>query len=179
MAHKGQVLVNRSTGETVEFLETGRDNNGQRLRFKYCMKPGGLKPVQHFHALQDETFEVISGKLAYVLDGVEKLASPGETVLLPKGVRHTHFNGHDAETVVIQSHIPALDSEAIVETLYYLDSQGKMNNGEPPLLQVMVWLKELSAKTYLASIPRGVQDALSFVLGPVGKMAGYKTTYTS
>lgn len=179
MAHRGQVLVNHSTGEAVEFLETRRENKGERLRFKYIMKPGGLKPVRHFHALQDETFEVLSGRLAYVVDGEQKFAVPGETVLLPKGVPHTHFNGHDAETVVIQSHIPALDSEAIVETLYYLDSHGKMNNGEPPLLQVMVWLKELKAKTYLASLPKGMQDALAVVLAPVGKLAGYKTTYTA
>jgi|GEM_PF-248542 len=177
MAHKGQVLVNPRNGETVEFLETAKDSGGKQLRFKWTMKPGGLNPVEHLHALQEEEFEVLSGRLSYSFGDTSGVALPGQIITLPKGVRHRHYNNENSDTVVNQTVRPALDAEVIVETLYGFSADGKMKGGRPPIWQMMVWLRTLQAKTYLAAIPKGVQDILSFILSPIGRLLGYRASY--
>lgn len=177
MAKKGQVMTNPANGNCIEWLEISEETNGKHIRFKWTMKQGGLNPVEHLHATQDETFEVLSGKLSYTCEDKSGVVTEGEKLVLPKGIRHRHSNGNAGDTIVIQTVSPALDSEIVIETLYGLSVEGRVPGGQPPLLQVMVWLRSMKSKTYLASIPKAVQDGLSFVLAPIGRLLGYRASY--
>jgi hypothetical protein len=56
--------------------------------------------------------------------------------------------------------------------------EGKLDKkGQPAFLQVMIWLRFVQSKTYLAAIPRKVQDILAFVLTPVAALLGYQPFY--
>ena len=46
--------------------------------------PGGFQPVIHLHTTTDETFEVITGQLTYVLNSETKAIGPGEKIIFPK-----------------------------------------------------------------------------------------------
>jgi quercetin dioxygenase-like cupin family protein len=173
MVTKGTILRNSQTGETAEFLETRDSSGGKHAKVKWNFKPDGIKPATHIHVLQDETFEVISGSYAYELNGEKSQLNAGESKMFPKNVAHTHFNGSDTDCVAIQTVSPALDFEDILARLFALNEQGKIKNGEPPLLEVMIWIQKYEAKTYLAKIPVGVQNAMSFLLAPLGRMLGY------
>lgn len=178
MAQKGQIWSDPVTGDIVEVLETGKDNNGERLCYRFTLKPGGLKPVLHIHEKQDEVFEVLSGKLTYNLNGQVRVAEAGQTITLPKGSPHTHYNGEaNEDLVMIQSICPALDAEWLIDSLLGLTKDKKIVNGQPKFLQVMVWLRYYKAKTYLAQVPVAVQNALAFLLAPVARMLGYKAAY--
>lgn len=178
MAYKGQIWDDPASGDKIEVLETARENNGARLRYHFTIKQGGLKPALHIHEKQDEIFEVISGKLTYHLHGRLEVAGPGETIVLPQGLPHTHYNGEAKEPLVmIQTIAPALDAEWLIDSFLGLTSDGKIKNGKPDFLQVMVWLKYYKAKTYLANVPVGFQKFLSAILSPIGRLTGYKAAY--
>jgi quercetin dioxygenase-like cupin family protein len=178
MAQKGQVWNDPVTGDIVEVLETGKENNGERLCYRFTLKPGGFRPVLHIHEKQDEVFEVITGKLSYNLNGKTLVASAGETVTLSKGAPHTHYNGEaNEDLVMIQSIRPAFDSETLIDSILGLTKDKQIINGKPKFLQVMVWLRYYEAKTYLAQVPVALQNAVAYVLAPVARMLGYKAAY--
>jgi hypothetical protein len=66
----------------------------------------------------------------------------------------------------------------MLENLFGLAMDGKLDaTGQPPFLQVMVWLTDLKSKVYLAAIPVGVQRFLAAVLSPIAKWMGYRAFY--
>jgi mannose-6-phosphate isomerase-like protein (cupin superfamily) len=177
MANKAQTLSDTTKGDTIEFLETAKDSGGARTRFKVTVKPGGLKPVLHFHQRCDEHFKVLSGRLTYILDGRVMTLNEGEEVTLPKEKPHTHYNNEQIPLIMEQSFLPALDMEMFVENFFGLVGDGKVRNGQPDFLQIMVWLRGLESKTYVAALPKGVQDFLSALLAPIGRLLGYRVAY--
>lgn len=178
MSLKGQKLINPENGEYFEFVTTVSETQGVYSTLKTLTKKGGFTPVMHKHLLQDETFEVISGQLTYILEEQSpKTLGPGERITLPKGIGHTHFNGGSEDLLMYQTVSPGLDFEPFVQALHYHIVAGNMKSGQPPFLQLMVWMNELEGKTCIAQIPVGIQQALARVLGPVGRLAGYKSFY--
>lgn len=165
------------TGETFEMVETSRETGGRYTRMKVTLQPGSLQPVMHLHESGDETFEVISGKMSYQLGKQQGVIGPGEKILLPKGIPHTHYNAEKEPLVVYQTVSPSLDFEVFIETFCGLLNDGRFRNGQPPFLQIMVWIQTLQSKTFLASIPVGVQKALAFILTPTAFLLGYRKSY--
>ncbi|AFK05721.1 Cupin 2 conserved barrel domain protein (plasmid) [Emticicia oligotrophica DSM 17448] len=177
MPSKGQILNNPATGDVYEFLETAKDTNGQRVTIKMTLKSKGELVPNHYHALQEEHFEVISGKLTILLDGKTQVLKQGDKITLPKNKPHNHYN-NDTETVVFkQSVSPALDFDYLLENIIGLTIDGKMPNGKAGLIQELVTLKYLDSKSYLANIPQGIQMFLMNVVGPIGRMFGYRAIY--
>lgn len=179
MASKGQQLLNPKNGEYFEFIKTASETGGAFTTIKVLIKKGGFKPVMHKHLDQEETFEVISGQLTYILEGKAPVTlGPGEKVTLPRGVGHTHFNDTDSDLVMYQTASPSLDFEPFIKSLHHHIINGNMKNGQPPFLQLMIWMKEMEGTTCVANIPISVQKALATFLAPVGKLMGYKTFYS-
>jgi quercetin dioxygenase-like cupin family protein len=71
------------TGDVIAFLETSASTGGARVRTRALLKPEGLRAEPHAHSEQDETYEVISGKLIYRLDGKEHVAEPDPLSFCP------------------------------------------------------------------------------------------------
>ena len=178
MPSKGQIMVNPDTGDIYEFLETAKDTNGQRVAIKMTLKSKGEQVPNHFHALQDEHFEVLSGKLTIFLDGKKQVLTAGEKITLPRNKPHNHYNTGDEPAVFIQSVSPALDFDYLLENIIGLTIDGKMPNGKAGLVQELVTLKYLDSKSYLASIPVGFQTFLMNVVGPIARVFGYRAIYS-
>ncbi|HJY64092.1 MAG TPA: cupin domain-containing protein [Ignavibacteria bacterium] len=175
MAYK--LIKDTKTGDTFERTVSSEDTGGKYSTVKLTLKPGGFKPVIHYHAVQDESFEVISGKLTYILNSRQGAISSGEKITLPMGVPHTHYNNENEDLVINQTVSPSLDFDLFSDTIFGLASEGKLRKGTPGLLQVMMMIKKLESKTYLAAIPRSVQNALAVILFPAGKLFGKKAVY--
>jgi len=58
------------------------------------LPPGTFVPP-HIHPDQDEYLYILEGKFDLLLDGVEKIAEPGDLVMLPRGIPHGIFNKSD------------------------------------------------------------------------------------
>jgi quercetin dioxygenase-like cupin family protein len=177
MPTKGQILSNPNTGDIYEFLETAKDTNGKRVTMKMTLKSKGEQVPNHYHALQEEHFEVVSGKLTILFDGKKQVLLQGEKITLPKNKPHNHYNNDNEALVFIQSVSPALDFDYLFENIIGLTIDGKMPNGKAGLVQELVTLRYLDSKSYLAGIPQGIQKLLMHVVGPIGRMFGYRAIY--
>jgi quercetin dioxygenase-like cupin family protein len=56
----------------------------------------GHRAAEHVHPKMEERFEVLEGRAAFRIDGVEIAASLGSVVVAPPGRRHLAWNPTDA-----------------------------------------------------------------------------------
>ena len=134
----------------MEILETAAMSGGARTRVRLVFKPGGSRVPSHRHLLQDETFQVLSGTVTYMLDGKIHEAPSGTTFTLPKGVVHEHYTVGPEDAVSIQTITPGLDFDVIVENLFGLGSEGRGVNPIDALMQGLVWIRKMKGPFYLS-----------------------------
>jgi hypothetical protein len=80
MAKSGDELVNPVTGLRTVFRKTARDTDGELLQVDWIGEPGWTTGPDHVHPLQEERFEVLSGKLGLRVEGVERVYGAGEVI---------------------------------------------------------------------------------------------------
>jgi quercetin dioxygenase-like cupin family protein len=177
MPTKGQVISLPTIGNSFEYIETGKDSYGERVVMRATIYSKGPNVPNHIHTLQEESFEVLAGKLTISENGRTRVLSAGEKIRFPKNKPHNHYNNHDEALTYIQTVTPALDMDCFVETLLGLAADGKTKNGKYGLMQELVALKYLDSKTYLADVPMGVQKVLMNMVAPVGRLMGYRAIY--
>lgn len=177
MPHKGQIVINPKTGDVFEFLETGESTNGEKMVLQQTIKTKGHLYPNHLQALQDESFEVIAGKLTIWLDGKISVLTEGQKITLPKNKPHNHFNNHDEPVTFTQTVFPALDFDYLLENLIGLNIDGKLHNGNGSLVQSLVTLKYLQSKIFLPGVPIAIQKIAMNIVGPIGRLFGYRAIY--
>jgi len=163
-------------GDSMEILETAAMSGGARTRVRLVFKPGGSRVPAHRHLLQDETYQVLSGTVTYMLDGKIHEAPSGTTFTLPKGVVHEHYTVGPEDAVSIQTITPGLDFDVIVENLFGLGSEGRGVNPIDALMQGLVWIKKMKGPFYLA-LPIWLQRALATLITPIAYLFGYRAVY--
>jgi quercetin dioxygenase-like cupin family protein len=177
MPKKGQITYNPISGDSYEFIETAKDTDGKYIKLKATINTKGELVKNHFHVFQEESFEVLSGKLTIFFDGETKILEEGEKITFPKNIPHNHYNNEDVPLTYIHSVSPALDFDYLIETLSGLAADGKSKNGKYGLIQELVILKYLDSKSYLADIPIGVQNILMNVIAPIARLFGFRAIY--
>lgn len=174
----GVTFTNPATGEEIEVLEVGRDEQGELLRGRLTVAPGGSGPPRHVHPHIEEWFRVESGELTVWLDGSSRVLREGDPAAIPSGVPHGFENRSDRPVVFEGVSRPGRRLIHVLATLFGLAQEGKVrSDGTPRLLQAMVFAREMQDVLYLASPPLPVQRALWTVLGPAGRALGYRPTY--
>lgn len=71
-----------------EFLVPADATDGQLSVLRATM-PAGFSPPKHIHTREDEVFVVLDGDVCFDVDGEVRLAGPGTTVYMPRGIPHT------------------------------------------------------------------------------------------
>jgi quercetin dioxygenase-like cupin family protein len=136
LAYKGQTIYNSVTGETLTFLETATDTNGEKLVFDLVLKPGSTVPMKHTHTKQDEIFELVSGSVHIEVGAEHKLLMPGENAVMPKKIPHRWWNNHTENAKLTVTFIPAHNTEDFFVEMFALASGGKTKpNGSPTFRQ--------------------------------------------
>ncbi|NGM63119.1 cupin domain-containing protein [Sphingobacterium sp. SGG-5] len=177
MPKKGQIITNPINGDSYEYMETANDTKGERITLKATVNTKGPLVPKHYHVLQEEAFEVVSGQLNIWVDGKTTILTAGEKMTLPKNKPHNHYNNDDVPVVYIHTVTPALDFDYLIENLVGLAADGKSKNGKYGLVQELVTLKYMDSKTFLADIPQGVQKLLMNIIAPVARLFGYRAIY--
>lgn len=177
MPQTGQILLVPETGDSYEFIETAKDTDGARVVMKATIHTKGQIVPNHFHLIQDEEFEVLSGQLSVWQNGNIRILKEGEKILLEKNIPHNHFNSSDQAVVYIHTVRPALDFDYFIETLVGLAADGKAKNGKYGLMQELVTLRYSDSKAMLADIPVGIQKLMMNTLAPIGRLFGYRAIY--
>ncbi len=174
MAKKGQSITNILTHETITWLATSKDTNGEFLQFGLLVQPSGMAATKHVHPNQDELFEIKRGELTLEVDDEIHHLKAGDTITVPKGTPHQWWN--KSETDVVYMHLtftPASVTEIFFEQFFGACNDGRNNeDGSYKFWQAMAGINYYDI--YNAKPPIIVQKLLGAVLGPFARMAGFK-----
>ena len=97
---------------------------------------------------------------------------------MPPGVPHVIWNPSEAEAATLIQLRPALDMETVLETLFGLAADGKVNaKGLPNALQMMVLARAYRREVQLGPPLGRLVGPLSIVLAPIGRLLGYRARY--
>jgi mannose-6-phosphate isomerase-like protein (cupin superfamily) len=121
------LIVNRRTGQRMRFDDPdGRHHpvapeQRQTLRIECWSPASDEREPNHTHPEQASGFEIISGELAFWVDGREFRAGAGETVTVPAATSHRFWNPS-----------ATLDTRSLFEVLFRLANEGKLGKGGMP-----------------------------------------------
>ena len=113
MARPGLTITDPTTGQTITFVETAAQSDGQRLVLESTYLPKAGKPPLHKHPGQEERFEVLDGTLEVRVGRKRRSLTAGETIAIPAGTPHAM--GGDAR--VRWEIRPALATEEFLEAV--------------------------------------------------------------
>ena len=180
MGRAGQTIHNPITGETLTFLVTAGESEGQVLRVDVTAEPHRAGPPMHVHRGFVEKYDVREGKVHVRLHGQVHVVEPGRPFEIPRGEPHTFWIEGDEPARMVVDFEPAGTYEFFLETVYGLARDGKTNaKGEPSLLQAAVIGRVHLDDFALATPPVWVQRILFGALAPVGRLLGYRARYPS
>lgn len=173
MVQAGEIVGNADRSETLRFIQTAADTNGELLEMEATYKPGGtLNPnIQHYHPNQDEAFEVVSGEIATLIDGVQRVYSAGEAFDVPRGTVHIMANESEEPAVVRWQVRPALNSEDFLATVW---SEAYEKRQSP--LQLAVLLRAYNRIFRLAQPAYPMQVVVFGLMSIIGRLRGYRAT---
>jgi quercetin dioxygenase-like cupin family protein len=93
-------------GEEVTILLDGERTDGKLTMWTEITPPGG-GPPPHYHAIEDETFHVLEGRVAFLSDGEWHEVRPGGAAYMPRGIVHTFKNIGDQPSRMLIMTMPS------------------------------------------------------------------------
>jgi uncharacterized protein YndB with AHSA1/START domain len=178
MARAGDVLENPATGDRLVFLRTGAETGGEELEYELEFVPRGFAIRDHLHPRQAERHEVLEGSLGIIVAGRERRLGPGDVEDVSVGTRHRIFATQEEPLRARFALRPALESEVLLETLFGLARDGKVDTkGNPSPLQLAVIFSEFAELGRPPKPPPGVQKALFAPFAALGRARGYRASY--
>jgi quercetin dioxygenase-like cupin family protein len=175
MATTNQFIENPILGDKAKFIITSEDSQGEVMKGELWLKAFAQGPPLHYHPIQSETFEVISGQLGLEVDGKKTVIGPGEKYTVQPNIAHKWYNSGEEELHMIAELRPALKTEFFLESMYSLAHQGKVNKkGLPGTLQFAAILNECPGELYIVGPPIFIQKFTAKVVGGFAKLIGYK-----
>ena len=179
MISKGQTLRNEVTGETLVFRTTAAETDGASVVVEAFVEPDGAVAAAHVHPAQEERFEVLAGELEFRLGKNTIVAKAGDRILVPAGTPHKFRNVGEETAHFVCEVSPALGFEQLIETMFSLAADGKVNRkGMPNPLRLAVIAKHHFGDVRLPFPPAWLQR-LGLAMGaPLGRLLGFNATYT-
>lgn len=139
------------------------------------LAPGAKGPPAHTHDGFTERFSPTRGTLTVEVDGRVSQLRPGESVTVPPGVAHRFWNAGTEEVVFAPTEpiMPQTFAAALVQLYRVMDERGT----SPLTMMLQMSVVDPIFDTHLAGPPRALQAALSFVLAPAARLAGFRNYY--
>lgn len=133
-------------------------------------KGGGVPP--HIHYYMDEHFEVLQGPVSFFVDGKKVVKNTGETLLVPKGIKHGIKNDTDNTISVRVIYKPEVDVIQMFKIIACLDEN---NPGSAVNMVKYFYLyPRLGLKSFSEMPSKPMMSFMHKVLGIIGFMAGWK-----
>jgi len=178
MIQAGDTIHNPVTGERIVFRQTSRETNGQAVVIETYVQPNGFVAAAHVHPSQEERFEILRGSVGFRIGRKKLVAGPGQRLTVPAGTPHKFWNAGEEEAHFVCEVRPALQFEALLETMFALAADGKTNRkGMPNPLRLAV-IANAHFDTVQLPFPPTILQRIGLALGsPVGKVFGYGATY--
>jgi uncharacterized cupin superfamily protein len=153
-------------GETLTFLRMeGRRSIGEN----YVQPNAG--PPMHVHFKQDEGMSVVSGKIAYQIQGQEpRYAGPGESVVFKRGVAHRFWNAGD-EVLYCSAWVEPADNFVFFITNVF-DAINRGKNGRPEIFDGAYLTWRYRNEFAITEIPVFVRNVVLPVIYFTGSLLG-------
>jgi quercetin dioxygenase-like cupin family protein len=178
MIRQGDIIINSRTGQKMIFVQTGNETNGELLEIECFSPPSNSKEPEHIHPLQESIFKIISGSCVFSVNGKEENVGPGQTIRIPRNVKHHFWNSGDIMAHYLQVFKPALHIDEFFETFFALSRDGKLNNkGIPNLFHGSVIMLKHKNEIRVTNPPWVVQLLTYWTLAPIGRLLGYRGNY--
>ena len=123
--------------------------------------PGGSPPPAHLHPSQNEYFEVLSGRLTAVVDGVKRQLDPGETLQIPPRTAHKMWN---AGAEVVTARWRTRPGGRTLDWLRVIHRIGGGGTAKPPLRALARAVNQYQDVFQLAIGPKALQPVAGLVL---------------
>jgi mannose-6-phosphate isomerase-like protein (cupin superfamily) len=180
MIRTGDTIVNPITGERVTFLATSADTNGEAVVIETVVQPDGFVAAAHVHPSQSERFAVAAGTLGLKVGREKMTLGPGEVATVEARTAHRFWNAGTEPVRFVCEVRPARQFESLLETMFALAAEGKTGRkGMPNPLRLAVIAKAHFDTLRLPFPPAWIQKAGLAMSAPVGRVLGYRPTYTS
>jgi quercetin dioxygenase-like cupin family protein len=168
-------FFNPATGEWIQYTTTAEDSGGQLVRFNWRSVPGGTI-TEHIHPGQEERFTIVAGEALFTVAGKETTAGPGETVVVPAGVRHSEGNLGSVEIEGVVELRPALRTKEFHEAVAGLVADGRTTPRGAPKnpLQLGATFWHFRRESRVTSPPIWVQNIMLPALWVLAKAFGVK-----
>ena len=118
MSDDPRQIVNAATAERIRFLRTADDTGGELLEMEDIWPNSAHAVPEHVHPAIEERWEVLEGRVAFRIDGEERILGRGETIAAAPGVRHSSRNAGDGQVRLRIEMRPALRWEEFVRRLF-------------------------------------------------------------
>ena len=140
-------------GELISIIRTGSETEGEVFEFESVLPSGRSGPPAHWHRVEQETFEVVEGRLRVRVGHAVRHLGPGESLVVAPGIVHAFSNptGERVRMITRETQAGQLEGQ-----LRVMASAGRL----PPLLR----LAEVNAGNgfsfFLAGVPEFPQRLL-------------------
>jgi quercetin dioxygenase-like cupin family protein len=171
-------FFNAAPGEWIEYTTTEEDSGGELVRFNWRSVPGGTI-TEHIHPGQEERFTIVAGEAHFTLAGEARTAGPGETIVVPAGVRHSEGNlGSIAIEGVVELR-PALRTKEFHEAVAGLVADGRTTSRGAPKypLRLGATFWHFRHESRVTSPPIVVQNLMLPILWALARVLGVKPYY--
>jgi len=171
-------FFNAATGEWIEFTATPAEGSEDIVRFNWRSLPGGAI-TEHVHPHQEERFTITAGEAHFTLDGAERVLAAGQTLVVPRGVRHSERNAGSVETEGVVELRPALHSKQMHEAFAGLVADGRTTSRGAPKnpLQLAATFWHFRHESRATSPPIWVQNLVLPPLWALAKIFGVRPYY--
>ena len=106
IVRRDEARVLHAFGEEVTILLDG-ERTGGTLTMWTEITPPDVGPPPHYHSIEDETFHVIEGRVAFLVNGEWHEVGPGGAAFMPRGVVHSFKNVGDQPSRMLLTTTPS------------------------------------------------------------------------
>ena len=178
MIRTGDTIHNQVTGETITFLATSADTDGEAVVIETVVQPDGVRRRGTRSPVPERALRGRRGNPRS--EGRRQGEDAGARRRRDRRARPAHkFRNAGDEPVRFVCEVrPALQFESLLETMFELAADGKTNRkGMPNPLRLAVIAKAHFDTVRLPFPPDWMQAAGLAVGAPLGKLLGYEATY--
>jgi quercetin dioxygenase-like cupin family protein len=178
MSRRGQAFENPVTGERAVVVTDPAEHPDRVLLVELHVRPGGRVAAPHLHPTLTERFNVLSGRVGFLIGKEEHLLDPGAEAEVPPHTLHDWWQVGDEDARVMVEVNPGDRFVEMVGTMFGLARDGKVNErGIPHLLQLAVTARAYRDVMVIASPPPVVQRVMLGALAPIGRLLGRRPSY--
>jgi len=171
------IIINKATGDTIEFLQTSKETNGEMSEFIMILAPKSswAKKPRHFHPFQTETFEIISGELNLTVgDNHHILTSASEKIVVNKFVLHSFWNNTNEHVKFKAEIYPPINIEKGLRLTYSLSEKGKISKSNIPYNPFYTLILMDYFDSYFSFLPWKFQKAMFKTGATIARIFGYE-----